>query len=69
MGRNMTEFNFKNIHFWLLSFFGVLVILALTSQIKSAIYSDFILKYCLFFVILIGRKPVFKFFLFQMSPE
>lgn len=48
----MTEFNYKNIHFWLLSFFGLLVILALTGQIKSAIYSDFIIKYCLFGIII-----------------
>ncbi|MFZ3384770.1 MAG: hypothetical protein WA144_12670 [Candidatus Methanoperedens sp.] len=48
----MAELNYKNIHFWLLSFFGILVILALTGQIKSTIDSDFIKKYCLFGIII-----------------
>ncbi len=44
----MTQFNYNKIHFWLLSFFGLLVILALTGQIKSAIYLDFAIKYSIF---------------------
>ncbi len=48
----MAELNYKTIHFWLLSFFGIVVILALTGQIKSTIDSDFIIKYCLFGIII-----------------
>jgi hypothetical protein len=48
----MTQFNYNKIHFWLLSFFGFLVILALTGQIKSAIYLDFAIKYSIFGIII-----------------
>jgi hypothetical protein len=46
------EFNYNKIHFWLLSFFGLLIILALTGQIKSDIYLDFAIKYSIFGIII-----------------
>jgi hypothetical protein len=47
----MAEFNYNKIHFWLLSFFGLLEILALTGQIKLADYLDFVIKYSTFSII------------------
>lgn len=46
------QFNYKDVHFYLLSLFGLLVILSLTGSINSSNISDFIIRYSIFGIVI-----------------
>lgn len=46
------QFNYKAVHFYLLSFFGLLLSLSLIGSINSSDKSDFIMKYSIFGIVI-----------------
>jgi hypothetical protein len=46
------QFNYKEVHFYLLSFFGLLIFLSLIGSINSSDKSDFIMKYSIFGIVI-----------------